>query len=224
MSQLFVLITLILLPGVTAAIFVDKLTVHRKWDSFRYSLYSVVLGTVSYSLLQVLYYIQDMITVKAPGIPKWTNLHIWDAALRSDPTLSGFEIVLAVLLSFPLALGVSLVVNFKLINKLGKKLGVSTKFGDENLFSYYLNTEEIDWVYVRDVTNNLTYQGRVESFSENTEIQEIVLSEVTVFRYEDSAELYSVPTIYLARPAGNYIIEQIPRSFLGESNEKETVD
>ena len=55
-------------------------------------------------------------------------------------------------------------------------------------------------------------------------MQEIVLSEVTVYRYEDSAELYSVPTIYLNKKLGQFIIEAIPENLLGEYDGKETVN
>ena len=56
-------------------------------------------------------------------------------------------------------------------------------------------------------------------YSENEHIQEIVLSEVTVFNYEDSEELYFIPTIYLTKPIGKFIIEAIPSESLGASNE-----
>jgi hypothetical protein len=107
------------------------------------------------------------------------------------------------------------------INKIAKKLKISTKYGDENLFSFFLNSQNIDWIYVRDIQNNLTYQGRVVSFSENDGMQELVMSEVTVFKYETSEEFYSVPLIYLSKPSGNFIIEAVPPELLEEKNGKE---
>jgi len=55
-------------------------------------------------------------------------------------------------------------VNYKIFHKFAQKLLISQKYGDENLYSYYLNAKEIDWVYVRDFERKLTYQGRVISF------------------------------------------------------------
>jgi len=37
---------------------------------------------------------------------------------------------------------------------------------------------------------------------------------VVVYRYEDSAKLYSVPTIYLSKTVGEFVIETIPDSRL----------
>jgi len=154
----------------------------------------------------------------------WGHLKIWHSAASEKPEIPAMEVVLAVALSTPVALFMSWLVKYKFINKLGQRIGVTYKFGDENLYSYYLNAEEINWIYVRDPVTNLTYQGKVQLFSENDSIQELVLSEVTVFRYEDSEELYSVPTIYLAKETGKFIIEAIPNALLGDRNDKQVAN
>lgn len=99
--------------------------------------------------------------------------------------IQAWEICVAVFVSVLVAFFASWTINFKLFNKIAQKLKVSTKYGDENLYSYYLNAEEIDWIYVRDPKNGFTYQGRVVSHSENDKVQEIVLSEVSVYSYSD---------------------------------------
>jgi hypothetical protein len=73
-----------------------------------------------------------------------------------------------------------------------------------------MNSKEVNWVYVRDKENGLTYEGFVVSFSENAAAHEIVLSDVKVYRYEDSVELYSVPSIYLSGTIGKFVIETAP--------------
>lgn len=98
-------------------------------------------------------------------------------------------------------------VNFKLLNRVAQRLRVSDKYGDENLYHYFLNSKEIEWVYVRDIENNLTFQGCVVSFSENAVCQEIVLRDVVVYRFSDSAKLYSMEKLYLSRELGKLLIE-----------------
>jgi hypothetical protein len=78
--------------------------------------------------------------------------------------------------------------------------------------------------YVRDSEKGLTYQGRVVAYSETDHIQELVMSEVTIFRYVDSALLYSVPTIYLTKEMGKFVIEAIPKNLLGDENGREKTD
>lgn len=224
MNQLVVTLAIILLPGIVAAVISDKITVHSKWTPFKFILYAFVLGVFSYTLLQIVYFALDIIGKSEETPISWTYLQVWSNAVADKPRIPGWEVVFAVGFSIPAALVAAFLVNYKVFNKIAQKIGVSSKYGDENLYSYYLNAKEVDWVYIRDIPNNLTYQGRVVSYSENDDIQELVLSEVTIFRYEDSSELYSVPTIYLCKPMGSFIVESIPLELLGESNGEKTAN
>ena len=224
MNQLVVSIIIILFPGIIAAVISDKITVHAKWNSFKFALYSIVLGILSYTSVQLLFYVFDLVGWCSTRTINWSHLDVWNGVVNENPTISPWEVVMATSFSGPVAFAASAIINRKYLNKFAQFLKVSTKYGDENLYSYYLNAKEIEWVYIRDVEKNLTYQGSVVSYSENDHIQEIVLSNVTVFRYEDSAELYSVPSIYLAKEIGKFTIEAIPNDRLGAANGEETTD
>ncbi len=219
MNQLVVALIVILLPGIIAAIISDKLTTHSKWDSFKFGLYSFMLGVLSYALLQAIVYAIDMAKAISFTPVSWHHLKIWNSALSGGTGIQAWEICVAVIFAVPVAFFASWSINYKLFNKIAQKIGVTTKYGDENLYSYYLNAEEIDWVYIRDPKNGFTYQGRVVSHSENDTVQELVLSEVSVYSYEDSTFLYQLPTIYLSREMGEFIIEAISPENLGASNE-----
>jgi len=93
---------------------------------------------------------------------------------------------------------------------------VTSKYGDENLYSYFMNMKENEWIYVRDKENNLTYEGRAGWYSEREQVHELVLHDVIIYRYEDSARLYSVPTVYLSREIGKLVIETVPLDLLQE--------
>lgn len=71
-------------------------------------------------------------------------------------------------------------------------------------------------LYVRDKENNLTYEGKAGWYSENESLHELVLQDVVVYQYEDSARLYSVPTVYLSREVGKLVIESVPEELLQE--------
>ena len=218
MNELVVTIIIILLPGIIATIISDKIAYHSKWSSFKFSLYSLVLGIFTYSLLQSFVYTYGIIRSYNGSSITWNHLDVWNIAFIKNPTIPVWEVGLAILLSVPVALFASWSINFKLFNKVGKLLHITNKYGDENLYSYFLNSKEIDWVYVRDPNRGFTYQGRIESFSENDNIQELVMSEVTVYNYSDSTELYTIPSLYLSSVIGNFIIEIIPEDSLGEQN------
>lgn len=211
MNELVVSVIVILLPGIVAAVIADKVAVHSRWSSFKFGLYALVLGVASYVLLQcMLWIINCVMSIFDHDVIHLYNLSVWSVEQNGGGAVRAWEVVLASLFSVPVALMASYFVNAKIITRFAQKIGVTGKYGDENLFSYYLNTKEVDWVYVRDSSAGLTYQGRVMSLSENERMQELVLVDVSVFRYTDSALLYSVPSIYLSRPPGAFAIEAIP--------------
>jgi len=223
MTQLAVVIIVVLLPGILATSIADKLTAHSKWDSFKFPLYALVLGVLTYSLLQLLVYGWDLLVFawgalnfRRSSVVDWAPLAIWRIARNGNSTVPSWEIVTAVFLSVPVSFIVAACVQHKVVTRIGNLMKVTSKYGDENLYSYFLNAKENDWIYVRDQENSLTYEGRIVACSENEHVHEIVLRDVTVYRYEDSARLYSVPTAYLSREIGKLVIETIPKDRFAE--------
>ncbi|HEX5057325.1 MAG TPA: hypothetical protein VFX02_12620 [Gammaproteobacteria bacterium] len=221
MNQFLATLVIILLPGIIAAVICDEITVHRKWTSFRFSLYALVLGILSYIVLQLIYPIVGAVNVCFEYI-RWKDLKVWKTPFSVNPEIPVNEVIFATILSLPVAFLAAYVINQRIFNKISQKIGVSSKYGDDNLYSYYLDT--VDWIYVRDSEGGLTYQGRIMAFSETDQIQELVMSEVTVFRYSDSKELYSVPTIYLTKEMGKFVIETISEDYLegAKNDDKKT--
>jgi hypothetical protein len=225
MNNLAVAISIILLPGLVASVICDKITVHSpRWDTFKYSIYSFLFGVLSYGLLQFIDYANFLILglFDKTQVTQFTVLKVWSIIQDDKAKIAFSEIFQATLLAPVVALIASFLVNYKIINKIAKKIRVSQKYGDENLFSFFLNAKEVDWVYVRDPGVGLTYFGRVVSHSECDSMQEIVLSEVTVHEYETSAELYSIPIIYLSKPLGSFVIEVPAPAEEENKNGKET--
>ncbi len=210
MNGLAIAISIILFPGLVSCVICDKITVHSlKWDAFKYSIYSFLFGVLSYGLLQVMDYACYYVYVLFYGDQSVTVniLKVWSIVHDEKAQILISETFNATLLAPIIALTASFIVNYKIVNKIAQKMRISEKYGDENLFSFFLNAKEVDWIYVRDKGIGLTYFGRVVSHSECDSIQEIVLSEVTVHEYNTSDELYSIPIIYLSRPLGSFVIE-----------------
>ncbi len=227
MNQLAIAVAIIMFPGIVAAVICDKIIVHQpRWDHFKFGLYSFVLGVCCYLVLQCLVYSFDLILIKYFSINNafWSHLNVWSIISSGSPNIRALEVFQATLLAMPVALFASVLVNYKIFNKVSQKLLISNKYGDENLFSYFLNANEVNWIYIRDIENDLTYQGRIISFSENDNIQEIVLADVTVYSYKNSEEYYSVPFLYLCKKMGTFVIETIPSELLEIENDKNTTE
>lgn len=209
-SELTIRIIIILIPGVIASLVLNVLKVrHKKQSDYLFTLISIVFGLSSYLLLQVLFFIgifvKNLIFCSSEN---YESLKTLEGLANSTTTIVYFEVTLACLCSLILAYFVAYLDNKKIVNKIARKFNVSNKYGDENTYSYFLNSQDIDWVYVRDIEKNLTYLGKVEVFSETEEIKELVLSDVTVYTYPDSEELYRIEKIYLSYPRDKVTIER----------------
>jgi hypothetical protein len=213
MNALAISIAVILFPGLLATVICDKIAVHSpKWRTFKYGLYSFIFGVICYIAAQFAEWaLQWLASLCSPG-PKQPLqlLHVWTFATSQQAEVKLAEVLYATIAA-PFVAAIATAINsWKVLTKLADWLKISNKFGDENLFSYYLSSKNIDWVYVRDPSINQTYQGRVWGYSETDHIQEVVLWEVSVYTYETAEFLYSLPTIYLSRPTGTFAIEAIP--------------
>ncbi len=217
MNEIAIAVGVILFPGIIATIIADHIVVHvRPWGTLKYGLYSFVLGVSCYVALQFFVWLYLLLPESIQLGKLSAPLSIWNVISDTKTPIRLAEVGLATGFSIPIAFLVSWIVNNKILINIAKYLRVSTKYGDENLYSFYLNSSEVDWVYIRDIERNLTYQGKVQSFSENNTIQEIVLTDATIFGYEDSEQYYTVPNLYLCREHGKLTIETIPKERLGE--------
>jgi hypothetical protein len=215
MSELTIKLIIILIPGAFATLIFGKLILHKEWSSFRFVLYSILFGVFSYLILQLL--INGLNLFECFYLPELT---IW-SNLSDASSIPYKETVLASIISIFIAFIVSMIENRKVINRLANFFGISGKYGDENLFSLFLNSKNVQYIYLRDIKNQLTYHGWVKSFSENDNISEILLSDVAVYNYSDSEFLYEVPEIYLSLNKQEIIIEIAKPKEYGQEKTKQ---
>ena len=197
---------ILLIPGIISSILIETLTDHKEWNQFRFLVHSFVLGFTAYLFCEFIFNLAFLFSITSSK----RTLVFWKSLL--DPTISlnyseiAYTCTLSVIQSFIIAAAIQ----NKWLFKLSKFLHVSFKYGDENLFSFFLNSKEINWVYVRDFKNNLTYRGLRDSFSETDKKCELVLTKVKVYRYSDSEFLYEAAAVYLSFEAGSFLIEIPP--------------
>ena len=227
MTEFTTLMVFLLMPGILGVLILDSLIEHKPWSPFLYTVYAIVFGVAVYMVEEGLFWIGQTIVFQfQAGSPAYSSLGVWSNISGRGAEFNLLELVFGAALAVPLAALFSFIVHKKHVNKVAKCVGVSTKYGDENLFSYFLNSDEVLWVYVRDAENDLTYQGMIEYCSETDDLQELVLREVTVYSYADSEMLYSRPRVYISKKHGHLAIEVIPSEKLERKERKnaETTD
>lgn len=201
-SALTVHLMLLILPGAIATIIVESLTTHKKREPFRFILYSFILGLFSYATLQLLLYIYALLP-KQPLV----TLSFWSEIQDNKKSTSIAEIFYACIAAIPTGLAVSYLIQHSILNRFTTCIRITNKYGDDNLYSYFLNREEVDWVWVRDTKQGITYGGKVYYYSETDYMKEIVLSDVKVYRSEDTELIRETPSIYLSFAPNDVIIE-----------------
>jgi hypothetical protein len=195
-SELTLKLILLLIPGAIASIIFEKLTIHKKWSPFQFVANSILFGCASYLLAQL---ISSTLFSSNALSALWQNL-----PAKEIP----YKVILEGIVSAPfIGLGFTLLDYQRVINKIGRFLRVSNKYGDLNLYTHFLNSPDVKEIYVRDIQSNITYHGKLHSYSETDDVKEILLYDVDIYEYETNTLCYSVKSVYLTKPKDSMIIE-----------------
>ena len=192
-------IFLLFFPGVLSALVIDRTIIHKKWTNFQFVIHAFFLGVLSYLL-----YFLFLALVTWSWPPKNGFL---ECLFNEKKPIDHVEILCA----SGIAILVSLLFIFldkkKSFHRLLKRLKITNKFGELDVWSHVCNLDETCWVTVRDIKNDLVFTGWISAFSETHDENELFLCEVIVYRNSTSDELYETEAIYIARPKGELTIE-----------------
>lgn len=208
-------LALLFLPGIVAALLVEKIVPTRDWSTARLALYSLVLGLICYLSYALL---------KAGFLHQWPPSVDLFKSLATSAPLDLQEIVLTTAISPLVGLLVSLSLTGHWINRFARLIRVSDKFGDLDVWARVLNSTDVQWVTVRDFEHNVVYDGWVQAFSDTYDANELFLRDVQVFQSSTSLFLFELDGVYLTRPKDNLTIEirksSIPEGAREQSNEE----
>jgi uncharacterized membrane protein len=197
-TELTLRLALLFLPGILAALLVERLVPTRDWSTARLALYSLVLGLICYLIYALL---------KAAYVCHWPpSIHLF-RSLTVGTSIDLLEIICTTAISPLVGILVSLSLNSHWINRFGKFIHVSDKFGALDVWARTFNSSETTWVVVRDLEENLAYDGWVEAFSDTYDANEVFLRDVRVFQVSTSSFLYELEAVYLTRPKDKLTIE-----------------
>lgn len=215
---------LLLLPGVVATLMLNQITGSKKMTPFNFMINSALLGIASFIIMELAVSIFNIIrALFSPEIKiNWgLNLTIWDNLFDNDKEFNKLEIIFSYLLSIPLGVFYGFIISKKLFNKLFQKLKFTHRYGDDDVWSFFLNSPNTQWILVRDKSTNLTYFGSLRAYSDTTEHREILLHDVTVHTSDTWEDLYSSESVYLELEENKFSIE-IPKIQENENNKKDS--
>ncbi len=203
-------ILLIFIPGIISLIVIQAFTVHKEIKPYKFIIYSLLLGFISYFF----YYIINLIintfdnekltfsffkTFFKTLFNKNEEINIKEINVKEIISVSFLSVIMGCIYSF--------LDKHKIFHRMAQKLHITKKFGDLNVWSYLMNSKLPEWVRIIDIKNDLTYEGWVHAFSDATEPDEIFLRDVKVYQTSISKVIYETPALYLAQAKKNYLIE-----------------
>jgi hypothetical protein len=212
-STLLLQIVLVMLPGICGAILVERLTIHRPWDRFRFSLYALVLGFAAYFFTSIVLAAWNRgVATLGFSLPTLDS-RFWSFFSTQPSEISSSEIAIALATSVPLAYLVSAFSHQRWLGHLGILLRATNKYGDDPLFYAELaRLKKGTIVKISPDKAGFIYEGTLRALSKEDEIHEITISDVVVYRASDQRPLYRLKMCYVSCDTRSTVVEVYPDS------------
>jgi len=207
LTELAFKLVIILIPGIFATQIVKNVTIDKKWDSFKFSIYSLLFGFFCYLLLEWIYNLLDL---KSLGASNY-HLTIWETSVKEDSIIPFQEVLYASIISIIIGVIASWIRTNRIIFKIAQFLKITRKFGEGDLYYEYLRQENLNLVYVHEIGRELTFSGYVNYYSQTDKIKELVLKNVEVFNYVTSEHLYDLDSIYFSWGLEETVLIESPK-------------
>jgi hypothetical protein len=207
LSVLTLRVVLLFFPGVLCALIVHALTIQRERTTPQFLTSAFVYGVSTYLLLAGLR-AGCAALGKEFGLPAPPRVTFFAALTNERARIAWGEIGLSAVVALVLALLVSAAANHNLLHRMAERLGISRRFGEPDVWSHFLNSPEIRWIAVRNLSADVVYEGWVEAFSDTGQSPEIVLRDVNVYRNSSGTKLYDRSRVYLTPDKQSLVIEE----------------
>lgn len=184
-------ILILLIPGLITYLIVNKFT-----DSKKDNIIVEVTKVIIYSFIS--YSISALGGVILENIFPCLDLSVNFLNCLTDSSIpvSWVEIIITAFLSIFVGCIISKLINQSFFHKTAQRFNITKKFSDLDVWSYLFNSKNNFYIVIRDIENNLTYQGYPQAFSKDHKECEVLLINVRVYRYKDSKLLYKCDSMY----------------------------
>ena len=207
-TDLTIRILLLFLPGITCHFLVDALTVHRERKPYQVLLLAYVYAVMCYLLYAMVYWIFALVCKVIPiGIVLSEDISFLRSLTNSKVEPSYLEIGFVTIVAVVLAFLLSYAWNHHWLYSVARRLKVTQKFGQANVWSFALNLEEVKWAVVRDIENGFMFEGYIRAYSDIEETQELLLTDVVVYNESTGEELYRTDRLYVSRDKKSLTVE-----------------
>ena len=201
-SSLTVKLIVLSLPGIFGTFFYEKLSYKKQFDLREYIVSVIIIGFLSYSLLELLYKLCN-------SICNCTNYKVlfFDLLFNESGKVKLSELFDSTIIS--LFVGIVLFYNKGIFYGFFRKMGITNESGKDVWNQLFDNdTRGINaYVYVINKKEDIIYGGEVAEYSPNSNRPELLLENVVVTRATKRGDLlYKLNKVYL-RLTDDIVIE-----------------
>lgn len=201
-SLLLIKMVFLIIPGAVTLYVFEKLTGSRKAKDWKEIVTLVFFSVLSYAI-----YAGIAACWGSKDYAFLTTLY------EEKKQIPWADILYASLISIVIAFVAAYFNRYKIINKIGKFLKATNRYGDEDVWNYFHNMPDTEWVVVRDHKTNLAYYSAIAVFSDSDKAREILLQDADIFDNKSGAFLYSVDAMYFSRNQYDLTIEIHPSAY-----------
>lgn len=203
-TQFTIQIIILGIPGILCYFIASKLVGHIGKDKF-----DVFLAIFLFSILS---YILYGATVEVYNILFGENSQhsILTKIISDQKQISVSEILCATIASFFLAFIIAYLYNFNILNKFGRWIRATKRYGDEDVWHYFNNISSpklTEWFIIRNIRADLMYLGNISTYSESGKDRELLIKNADVYKNSTGEYMYSADEIYLSVDRNEIIIE-----------------
>lgn len=164
-----------------------------------------IIEIIAYTVLSCLVY--DLVVGIINNYSKSDIEFVFFKITSEDQIFSNTQFLFLTIINYVFGIISAYFYNYKLAYKFGRLIKITKHFGEEDVWSLFHSTKDIDYIYLRDHKTGLTYYGFIELFSDSGEKREVVLGDVSVYKTDGGSYLYDVPKVYLSRDEYDITIE-----------------
>lgn len=202
LSEFAFKLLILFVPGIICSYIVDTFTNHKQRTQFQFVVNSFVYGLIAYGVFWLIVSIFSRIWSVDQNSFNFL-LYFQD----SSRDVAFREIFYVCIVAVFIGAIVTFIHSHKLHFRLFRFLKITKKFGELDVWGYLMNSEEVSWVTVRDIPNNLMYDGWIQAFSDNSKEAELLLNDVKVYANDTGEHLYCVMSQYLSLERSSIVIE-----------------
>ncbi len=198
-TELTMKLLFIFFPGIIITLLYDRLTSQPQRSPFFFLVYSFVFGMSTYIILGLIDLFRN------------SNFFIFPLIYDVSHQIDSWTILRALIISIPLVIVLSYISNFKILYRVARFIKCSKQTGYHAIWEEFFDATDIIYVTIRDLKNNLMYQGWVESFSQFKEDREILLRDVLMFENESGVEINKDPlkALLIPVPLSNDLVVEV---------------